>query len=506
MNKTIRIVQGGFAAIFGLTIISVIIRGIKENIPIWAEILLIFVSLVSIGGLVILYQKLKAKKLTEKQSDRIFFIIAGLMLIIQIIFAVILCYKPWYDLGFVDKAARDFCLTWDKKDLYTHLPERHENYFVRYTNNQAILIILSVIYSVCNTVLGKMPYLVPVMINTFGLNISVILMYFTAKKIFRNPTTALFTGILASIFSVFYTYTPFYYTDSLSMPFVMSSVLLFLRGIDSKRKLYSAIQLIMSGFLVFIGYKIKGSVIILIPAFLIYFIVFTKKFNILKHICQFSLFLAGCVIMSVLSGIVIGSFNIAEKEELEEIQFPPTHWIMMGLHGRGNYNSDDFWFTVNSGNYEQKKKANIEEIKKRVSDYGLYGNIEHLAVKLSWTWWDGTYMIGYYIKKGSDSMLRNFICHSKTFKIYCTVFHVSLLFSIIYSFIRGAFSKRINREILLKIIFCGIYFFLVIWESRSRYLVNFTPFFLMIFAGTIRDISNFYSVRFLKNRYVRIRK
>ena len=49
------------------------------------------------------------------------------------------------------------------------------------------------------------------------------------------------------------------------MPFVMSSVLLFLRGIDSKRKLYSAIQLIMSGFLVFIGYKIKGSVIILIP-------------------------------------------------------------------------------------------------------------------------------------------------------------------------------------------------------------------------------------------------
>lgn len=256
----------------------------------------------------------------------------------------------------------------------------------------------------------------------------------------------------------------------------------------------------------FIGYKIKGSVIILIPAFLIYFIVFTKKFNILKHICQFSLFLAGCVIMSVLSGIVIGSFNIAEKEELEEIQFPPTHWIMMGLHGRGNYNSDDFWFTVNSGNYEQKKKANIEEIKKRVSDYGLYGNIEHLAVKLSWTWWDGTYMIGYYIKKGSDSMLRNFICHSKTFKIYCTVFHVSLLFSIIYSFIRGAFSKRINREILLKIIFCGIYFFLVIWESRSRYLVNFTPFFLMIFAGTIRDISNFYSVRFLKNRYVRIRK
>ena len=75
MNKTIRIVQGGFAAIFGLTIISVIIRGIKENIPIWAEILLIFVSLVSIGGLVILYQKLKAKKLLKNNQTGYFLLL-----------------------------------------------------------------------------------------------------------------------------------------------------------------------------------------------------------------------------------------------------------------------------------------------------------------------------------------------------------------------------------------------------------------------------------------------
>ena len=75
MNKTIRIVQGGFAAIFGLTIISVIIRGIKENIPIWAEILLIFVSLVSIGGLVILYQKLKAKNLLKNNQTGYFLLL-----------------------------------------------------------------------------------------------------------------------------------------------------------------------------------------------------------------------------------------------------------------------------------------------------------------------------------------------------------------------------------------------------------------------------------------------
>lgn len=489
MNKTIKIVQGGFAVVFGLTIAAIFIRGIKEGIPVWAGVLLIAASLVCMGALGFLYQKLKVKNITAAQADKIFFAIAGGMLIIQIIFAVTLCYKPWSDLGFVDKAARDFCQTWDKKDLYNHLPERHENYFVRYTNNQAILIILSVIYKVCNTVFGKMPYLVPVILNTLGLNLSVILMYFIAKKIFRNNITPLFCGILASLFSVFYTYTPFYYTDSMSMPFVMGTVLLFLRGLDSKKKVNSVIQLILSGFLLIIGYKIKGSVIILIPAFLLYLIVFTKKFNMLKNIGKFSSLIVGCVIMSIISGAVINSFDVATKDELEEIQFPPTHWIMMGLHGRGNYNADDFWFTVKSGNYEQKKKANIEEIKNRISDYGIYGNIEHLATKLSWTWWDGTYMIGYYIKKGSDTPLRWFISHSKVFKVYCSLCHFVLLFSVLYSFIRGAFAKRINREILLKIIFCGIYFFLVIWESRSRYLVNFTPLFILIVAASIRDIS-----------------
>lgn len=75
MNKTIRIVQGGFAAIFGLTIISVIIRGIKENIPIWAEILLIFVSLVSIGGLVIFIKNSKPKNLLKNNQTGYFLLL-----------------------------------------------------------------------------------------------------------------------------------------------------------------------------------------------------------------------------------------------------------------------------------------------------------------------------------------------------------------------------------------------------------------------------------------------
>ncbi|MGN1481769.1 glycosyltransferase family 39 protein [Porcipelethomonas sp.] len=491
MNKLCRAVQGGFAVIFAFAIISVYIRGARNHLPVWGELLITAAAIGVILLMSLFYRKLKPKisTLSPVHIDRIFFAAAGAMLVIQLIFAIVLHSAPRSDLGYVDTAARNYAENWDTSHLYDGLPKRHYNYFVRYTNNQAIFVILSIVYRLCYLVTGKMPVLVPVLINTIGLNISVILMYFSAKKIFKDKTIPLLSGIMASGFSVFYTYTPFYYTDSLSMPFVMGSILLFFCGIDSKSKLHSALELMGSGCLLMIGYKIKGSVIILIPVFLLYLIVFTKKFNIKKHLKQGSLLITGCLIMTILSGAFISSFNLDSKETLNETKFPPTHWIMMGLKGRGGFDIDDFWYTVQSGNYDQKKQANIKEIKNRISDYGIVGMAKHLASKISWTWGDGTYFISYYIKKGPEGFLRNFICKSRTFKIYCSIYQSVILLSILFSFIQGAMSKRPDREIFLRILICGVFFFFVIWETRSRYLVNFSPVFIMMSAAAIRDIS-----------------
>ena len=64
-----------------------------------------------------------------------------------------------------------------------------------------------------------------------------------------------------------------------------------------------------------------------------------------------------------------------------------------------------------------------------------------------------------------------------------------MLFSILISFIKGAVSKRQTREIFMRILICGVYFFFIIWETRSRYLVNFSPVFILITASVIRDMS-----------------
>ncbi len=491
MSKLYRIVQGGFAGIFTLTIISVYIRGIKHlHLAVTTEILITLAAVALMFLLSLFYRKLKnnVSSLDNRQTDRIFLGIVLGMLAVQLVFAFVLHAPPSSDLGYVDKMARNFAENWNTSHIYDELPKRHFNYLVRYPNNQALFVMLSLVYRGCYLLTGRMPYIVPVLLNTFALNLSAVLLYFIAKKIFRNNAAALFSGILSAGFSVFYTYTSFYYTDSVSMPFTLGSILLFLSGIESKKKIRSATELISSGLLLIAGYKIKGSVIILIPVFLLYLVVFTKKFNILKHIKQFSLVITGCIVMSLLSGAFIGSFNLDSKELSNEIEFPPTHWVMMGLRDRGGFSIDDFWFTIHSGDYDQKKAANIEEIKNRVSDYGFAGMTEHIAKKVSWTWGDGTYFINYYLHKGPKSALRSFL-GSDVFKIYCSIYQLMMLFSILISFIKGAVSKRQTREIFMRILICGVYFFFIIWETRSRYLVNFSPVFILITASVIRDMS-----------------
>lgn len=183
MLRISKAVQGGFALIFLLVMISAVVRGFIKYSPA-AIAFTVVCGMVFTAGVILIYGFLKKKtvRLTRKQIDKIFIVIAAAVLVLQLISAFYLKFTPVSDLGYVDRAARDFCLTWDKSDLYNNLPERHMDYFVRYPNNQALLVILSLVYSLCRNVSGVMPLAAPILLNTIGLNVSFIFLYLISKK------------------------------------------------------------------------------------------------------------------------------------------------------------------------------------------------------------------------------------------------------------------------------------------------------------------------------------
>lgn len=492
MVRISKIIHGAFAVVFLLTIATCIARGyVKYNALMITASLILGAAFTVLAIWMYGFLKKRTASLTESQIDRIFIVIALCVLIFQIVALIFLKSEPVNDLSYVNTAAKNFCKTWDRNDLYIGFPSRHYGYFARYPNNNALLIILSLIYAATDQVFGVMPDIVPAIINTAGLNISFWLMYLISKKVSEDKFTSLYCAMFGALFTVFYTYTPFYYTDSMSMPFAMLACWLFLKSLDCKKVFSTVALMALSSICIVVGYKIKGSVIILVPAFLIYLIFILKKAELKMFFARLLSLLIAVVLAAVAVSGFINSFNLTEKDEYYYREFPLIHWVMMGLYDRGGYYDQDFWYTESQGDVNQKTEADIYMIKKRLSDYGVSGFAGHIAKKASYTWADGTYSIIKFLKHGDNNFIRHFVTKSYGFKGWCTIYQFCLLFMILASFIFGAGSQSRSKAVLLRIILIGVYVFFLLWEARSRYLVNFSPLFIVLAADSFKNINSF---------------
>ncbi|HEM2532915.1 TPA: glycosyltransferase family 39 protein, partial [Listeria monocytogenes] len=114
---------------------------------------------------------------------------------------------------------------------------------------------------------------------------------------------------------------------------------------------------IIIGLLFAVGYQIKPNIIILLPAMLI-------------HLCfirNWRKILLNTVIVAIcFFGLSTVFTPIAESYDFKKdptIEFPQTHWIMMGLGDpAGRYNSNDVAYTSQFKTKEEKEEANIEKI------------------------------------------------------------------------------------------------------------------------------------------------
>ena len=80
----------------------------------------------------------------------------------------------------------------------------------------------------------------PVVVNIFAINISIMLTAFTAKRLFGNKK-ALFVLAFCALFLPYLTYLPYYYSDSMSMPFLIGAVYLIVSAlqVDNRKSMYA---------------------------------------------------------------------------------------------------------------------------------------------------------------------------------------------------------------------------------------------------------------------------
>ena len=164
--------------------------------------------------------------------------------------------------------------------------------------------------------------------------------------------------------------------------------------------------------------------------------------------------------------------------------------------------------------YTYIRKANIEELKKRINEMGIGGVINQISRKILTNYNDGTfsgvatfvYIRDEYNIQGLDNNLSEFLKNiyyerGKYNQIYTQIMQclwISILIFNMFSY-NDSKSRKIAIIILALI---GLFLFETIFEARSRYIFVYVPLYIFIGVIGIKNVLNWTSrrIKCMKNR------
>jgi len=429
------------------------------------------------------------KNITKKREIIILLIFFIIFLCIQIIFGISLRVTPSWDFG----AVYDSAVSYATKGTFGGL-----DYYSLFPNNIALLFILSSFFKIASFIGITNFYFVGLFLNVISIDISILLLYFVIRKKI-NIKSALFTLVVCSTVLAFFTYTPIYYSDTMSLPYI-TGMIYIIECIDvdkfNKKPFLKVSYYLLASLTCFIGYMLKMTAIICLAGIIIYHLLCDNEF-LKKNVKKFSIIIVIILLMSIIFKLTITK-NIEEKTNVEKI--PYTHWIMMGMNSTtmGIYSGDDYnLITYSVPTTAERQKINIVEIKKRLKAFGYIGYIKFLADKASITWGDGTYFAPEKLRREvvNYTTLHDYVLtNGEHFNLYYTFSQVVHFTIMIFMTISVAILfKRKEYNFLFSILLSifGLFIFLLIWETRSRYLINFIPLFIILAVFGFKSVFEY---------------
>lgn len=441
----------------------------NNNINNLNNIGLIFLSaLVFILILYLLFKIVKKINITKRKV----FIIFLIFIFLQMLFATFFIVIPTWDFGIVNNIAIDDVL--NSNDMFSN------NYLYIFGNNIGITMLLKFVFSIFNFLGIKHFVVIGILLNILFIDLSIFFLYKLLGLIFEKKHTFLFL-LISILFTPFILYVPIYYTDTLSMPFAIGALYFFYKYEFTDKK--SKFDLIISSILIGVGACIKITILFLGIAILIGYIFMEKKETISYKLKKMTI----TIVIVCIPTLCLNAYSNYKMDstKINELKVPYTHWLMMGLTGNGGFNNKDPEYTQSFNNIEEKKDANIKEIKVRLKKHIDNDFISFYTDKVLFTWGDGTffapdklrrepkyqYKIGRYVYGDKNMYLKYF---GQAEWIFILIF---ILLGIVFR--KYLNIKQRDLQFNLYVLCFGLLVFFALWEARSRYLVNMIPLLLL---------------------------
>lgn len=237
-----------------------------------------------------------------------------------------------------------------------------------------------------------------------------------------------------------------------------------------------------------------------------------KKEIIYYIIVSILIIITGCIIYTHIRKANNSMGINIDKEK----RFNITHYAMLGWNpeSKGVFTIKDENF---SGKYEKLKdreKANLEELKRRITEMGLGGVINQIARKILTNYNDGTfsgvatfvYIRKEYniegINKELSKFLKNIYYENGKYNMIYTQIMQCLWIGIL---IFNMFSYNDGKSTKISIVILGIiglFIFEILFEARSRYIFIYVPLYIFLGVIGLKNVLRIFVVKIkgIKNK------
>lgn len=450
--------------IFLLLFISGVTYHLKRNYFISNLLVIIPFSII----LFLFYKFYKDKKI-EKKKFRIFLIILfAVVAILQIVLITHTYFYTDWDVKVIREIVNNYIKEGSIKDNF---------YLSIYPNNILLTAILAFIKKL--PFIGKY-YLTTLIFNAGIVNISGILTALTIKNL-KNEKLALLSYIIMIPLILLSPWINIPYSDTFALPFI--TAIMYIYSKQNKKLIdYSLI-----GFLSFLGYKIKPTVIIILIAIIIVEVISNiKKLNktyIKEKIKPIGVFIIGIVCAFLSVKVATMYLNFKPLSYAKSISF--IHYLAMGQNNEtlGSYSQQDVDDTINLGT-----RQDITKFKERVLGRTPIETLDFYSKKTLLNFNDGSFCWGldgtfFYKKVKAPNSFAKFLrqIYYNDGKYFDTFIQIQNILWLIVLFFAPFIIKKKNtkQELVIMLSIIGLVLFLTIFEPRTRYMYCYSEIYVI---------------------------
>lgn len=415
-------------------------------------------------------------------------LVTGVIVVLQVMAAAASLRTIGWDCGMVLGLAEQLNV-WNKVEA--------SYYLAQYPNNAFLVCFWRDVFAITGR-FGINCWLVAVGINLVCIDCAVYLVCRICRKIW-DEKVELCALIFSTIMLGFSFWNVIPYTDTLSMPVPLILFLLFLKIKESemlKKILYAA----LFGVLCCVGYMLKPTNILVVIAMVLVMLLQIRldKKQILR---------AGTVLVAagLAFGVTSGLFQLHKKAVYgaivtEEDEYNSSvdmlHYLKMGMkEPYGSYNQEDVDMMFQIVGKDNKHAYNMQMIEERLKEHGFIGYLKFLYKKGSFVYTDGTFGFGgegtfytsnyFWDAKGPFAMIREMRTYGTRYYMYWSCHLAEALWSALlgYMFVGTVVDWRREKQVevlILRTAILGIIAFLLLFEARSRYLLNHLPIMIIL--------------------------